>query len=142
MRPVQLRFRVRYAETDQMGVAHHANYLVWLEMGRVDLMTRLGLPYREVERRGVFLVVTNAGVRYRRPAAFDDELVLSTAVSHVKSRLVRFEYAIERAEDGLVVAEGFTEHVATDLERRTIPIPQYVRALLEPASNNSDTSQT
>ncbi len=131
VKQAQTRFRVRYAETDAMGIAHHSNYLIWLEMGRVDFLTRLGLPYREVEKRGVLLVVSGAAVKYRRAAFFDDELLLTTRVGALKSRLVRFEYAIERSSDNALIAEGSTEHIATDFEKRAIPIPQYLRDLLE-----------
>ena len=126
----QIRFRVRYAETDAMGIVHHSNYVIWLEMGRVAFLDQLGFPYREVEKRGVLLVVTQVGVKYRRPAVFDDEIILTTRLGALKSRLVRFEYAMERA-DGALLAEGFTEHIATDLEKRTVPIPQYLRGVLE-----------
>ncbi len=114
-----------------MGIAHHSNYVIWLEMGRVDFMTSLGLPYREVEKRGVLLVVSGVAVKYRRPAFFDDELLLTTRVGLLKSRLIRFEYAIERASDQSLIAEGSTEHIATDFEKRAIPVPQYLRDLLE-----------
>jgi acyl-CoA thioester hydrolase len=127
----QIRFRVRYAETDAMGIAHHSNYVVWLEMGRVAFMDDLGVPYREVEKRGVLLVVTQVGLKYRRPAVFDDEIMLTTRLGALKSRLVRFEYAVERASDSALLAEGFTEHIATDLEKRTVPVPQYLRDVLE-----------
>ncbi len=129
----QLQFKVRYAETDAMGIVHHSNYVIWLEMGRVAFLEELGLPYSEVEKRGVYLVVTSVGVKYRRPAIFDDTLLLTTRLGILKSRLVRFEYAIERANDNLLLAEGFTEHMATDFEKRTVPIPQYLRDLLEKA---------
>ena len=127
----QLHFKVRYAETDAMGIAHHSNYVIWFEMGRVAFLEEVGFPYTEVEKRGVYLVVTSVGVKYRRPAVFDDTLLLTTRLGGLKSRLVRFEYAIERASDSLLLAEGFTEHMATDFEKRTVPIPQYLRDLLE-----------
>ncbi len=132
-RQSRIQIRVRYAETDAMGIAHHSNFVIWLEMGRVALLDELGFPYREVEKRGVLLVVTQVGVKYRRPAVFDDEIILTTRLGTLKSRLVRFEYALERASDGALLAEGFTEHIATDLEKRTVPIPQYLRDVLERA---------
>ncbi|MFN3266216.1 MAG: acyl-CoA thioesterase [Deinococcales bacterium] len=127
----QTRFRVRYAETDAMGIAHHSNFVVWLEMGRVEFLTQLGLPYREVEQRGVLLVVSGVAIKYRYPVLFDEELLITTRVGALKSRMVRFEYAIERVSDGALVAEGSSEHIATDLDKRAIPIPQYLRDLLE-----------
>ena len=115
-----------------MGIAHHSNYVVWLEIGRVDFLTVAGFPYRDVEKRGVLLVVTNLGVKYRRPAVFDEEVLITTRLGLLKSRLVRFEYALERASDNALLAEAFTEHIATDLDKRAIPIPQFLRELLEP----------
>ncbi len=131
MKQSQTLVRVRYAETDAMGIAHHSNYVVWFEMGRVDFMTQLGMPYREVEKRGVLLVVSSIHVKYRRGAVFDDELLITTRLGGLKSRLVRFEYAIEQRQGGLLVAEGSSEHIATDLHKRAVPIPQYLRDLLE-----------
>jgi acyl-CoA thioester hydrolase len=130
VRQSQIRFKVRYAETDAMGIAHHSNYVIWLEMGRVDFLEQIGIPYSEVERRGVYLVVTNVGVKYRRPARFDDEIILTTRLSALKSRLVRFDYALETPDGGLL-AEGFSEHIATDLEKRSVPIPHHLREALE-----------
>jgi acyl-CoA thioester hydrolase len=130
VRQSQTRFRVRYKETDAMGIAHHSNYVVWLEMGRVDFLTQAGFPYRDVEKRGVLLVVSGVGVKYRRPAVFDDEVIITTRLGALKSRLVRFEYALERSSDHALLAEAFTEHIATDLEKRAIPIPEFLRELL------------
>jgi acyl-CoA thioester hydrolase len=123
-----LTLRVRYAETDQMGVAHHSQHVVWFEMGRVQYMQDLGVPYAEVERRGVYLVVSAIGVSYRRPAFFDEELRLACWISELRSRKVRFEYRLERVADGEVVADGFSEHIATSRERRTVALPEYLRA--------------
>jgi len=128
-----LPFNVRYAETDQMGVAHHSQHVVWFEMARVQYMKDLGAPYSEVEKAGVYLVVTSVGVRYRRPAYFDEELVVSCWVEDLRSRMVRFAYSLERAADGSLVAEGHSEHIATDRSRRTVAIPQYLRAAIESA---------
>ncbi len=128
----QTRFRVRYQETDAQGIAHHSNYVVWMELGRVDFLTQAGFPYREVERRGVHLIVTNLGVKYRKAAFFDDEITITTRLGLLKSRLVRFEYRLERVEDGAFLAEAFSEHMATDLEKRVIGIPEFLRDLLEP----------
>jgi acyl-CoA thioester hydrolase len=130
VRQSQIRFKVRYAETDAMGIAHHSNYVIWLEMGRVAFLDEIGIPYSEVERRGVYLVVTNIGVKYRRPARFDDEIILTTRLSALKSRLVRFDYALEQP-DGSLLAEGFSDHIATDLEKRSVPIPHHLREALE-----------
>jgi acyl-CoA thioester hydrolase len=125
----QIRFKVRYAETDAMGIAHHSNYVIWFEMGRVDFLDQLGIPYSEVERRGVYLVVTSIGVKYRRPARFDDTIILTTRLSTLKSRMVRFDYALEQP-DGRLLAEGFSEHIATDFEKRAVPIPHHLREAL------------
>lgn len=143
MTEATLRFRVRYAETDAMGVAHHGSYSAWLEMGRVDFLDKLGLPYREVEARGVGLVVVNLGLRYRRPARFDDELVLATRLASLRSRLVRFEYELSRG--GEPVASGSTEHVAVMLSEggwRTVPLPAFLRAALEPGEKGNLASRT
>jgi acyl-CoA thioester hydrolase len=113
-----------------MGIAHHSNYVIWLEMGRIAFLDEIGVPYSEVERRGVYLVVTNIGVKYRRPAKFDDEIILTTRLSALKSRLVRFDYVLE-TPDGSLLAEGFSEHIATDLEKRTVLIPHHLREALE-----------
>ena len=105
--PVPLR--VRYAETDQMGVVHHAVYPVWFEAARTELSRAVGLPYTEWERRGVFLMVSEVHCRYRRPALYDEEVTVWVRVSEVSSRRVVFTYLVAR--DGEVLAEGETRHL-------------------------------
>jgi acyl-CoA thioester hydrolase len=95
-----VEFRVRYAETDQMGVVYHANYLVWCEIGRTELMRRLGLPYAEMERQGVRLAVSEASLRFGGPARYDDLIRVDTRVLAVRSRSVTFGYVISRAAEG------------------------------------------
>ena len=99
-----LPIRVRYAETDQMGFVHHANYLVYFEMGRTELLRASGLDYRAIEEKGYYLVVAKVNVRYRKPARYDDELVLTTRVSRVTP--VRVEHAYQLTRGRELVAEG------------------------------------
>src|SRR5437868_11372594 len=94
------RVRVRYAETDQMGVVYHANYLVWFEVGRVELMRQHGLDYKLMESEGCGIAVVEATVRYKSPARYDDELIIESAVLKARGSIIRFGYRIMRAADG------------------------------------------
>lgn len=107
-RPATIEFRVRYAETDQMGVVYHANYLIWCEMGRTDLIRERFASYAEVERDGVMLAVSEASLRYHAAARYDDIIRVETRVSEVRSRAVGFTYVISRVGDG-----GEAERLAT-----------------------------
>lgn len=122
--PGEFRVRVRYAETDQMGVVYHANYLVWFEIGRVELMRQMGLNYRAMEREhGCMIAVVEASARYRSPARYDDELIVRTRLTGVRRSMVRFAYSVDRASNGLVLCTGETVHVAVgrDMKRRDLP---------------------
>jgi acyl-CoA thioester hydrolase len=120
----EARVRVRYAETDQMGVVYHANYLVWFEVGRVELMRQRGLDYKQLEiEEGCYIAVVEATARYKAPARYDDELIVVTQVVTAKGPIIRFGYRILRVEDGLLLCEGETVHVVIgrDMKRRRIP---------------------
>ncbi|MCU1323626.1 MAG: 4-hydroxybenzoyl-CoA thioesterase [Acidobacteriaceae bacterium] len=121
---VETRIRVRYAETDQMGVVYHANYLVWFEVGRVEFMRVRGLNYKEMEQEeGCMIAVVEANARYRSPARYDDELVIETTLTSVRGAVVRFEYKVVRSADGVLLCEGHTVHVVVgrDMKRRRLP---------------------
>ncbi|GBF05100.1 4-hydroxybenzoyl-CoA thioesterase [Deinococcus aerius] len=125
--------RVRYAETDAMGVAHHATYPVWFEVGRTDLMHALGLPYAEVESRGYYLMLSGLNVEYRRAARYDDHLTLITRAASVRSRTLTFTYEVRRASadaEGELLATGETRHIATDKDYRPSRLPDDVLRLL------------
>lgn len=109
---VRTIFRVRYAETDQMGMAYYANYLVWFEVTRGDFIRAIGASYARMEREGTFLPITEARVRYRAPARYDDVVEVVTWISRLRSRLVAFDYRVER--EGTLLATGSTVHVPTD----------------------------
>jgi acyl-CoA thioester hydrolase len=133
--PYEHRLRVRYGETDQMGVVYHANFLVYMEEGRTLLMRSLGIPYSELERRGFALVVRKAALRYRQPARYDEELTVVTRVTRVGGASVTFEYEVLRASDRAVLAEGSTELACVDLAdpaKRPRMLPDEVRTLLAP----------
>ncbi len=118
------RVRVRYAETDQMGVVYHANYLVWFEVGRVEMMRQIGLEYREMEREeGALIAVVEATARYKAPARYDDELIIRTRVASARVALLRFKYEVLRASDEALLCEGETVHlvVGRDMKRRAMP---------------------
>ncbi len=120
----EARVRVRYAETDQMGVVYHANYLVWFEVGRVELMRSLGFDYRTLEaEEGCMIAVVEATARYRSPARYDDELVIRTRFKGVRGSIVQFAYAIVRARDEKLLCTGETTHVVVgrDLKKRALP---------------------
>ena len=117
-RIVESRVRVRYAETDQMAIAHHANYVVWFEIGRTDVCRDAGISYREIEERGVLLVVVEIGCRYSIPFRYDDEVLIRTTVGEVGSRSLTFRYALFDGAGETLHATGFTKHVWVDRATR------------------------
>lgn len=122
--------RVRYAETDQMGFAYHANYLAWFEVGRCEWLRSLGSSYRDMETRdGIMLPVIEAHCEYRHPARYDDELEIRAGGELVSLVRVRFQYEVLRVCDGVHVAGGYTLHASTDLGGRPKRLPSSVRAL-------------
>ncbi len=120
----ETRLRVRYAETDQAGVVYHSNYLVWLEVGRVELCRDHGFNYREMEREDdALLPVVEAHVKYHSPAKYDDEIVVRTRVVRLRTRSIKFAYEVLRASDGLLLAEGETYHAVMNSQGRTRSFP-------------------
>jgi acyl-CoA thioester hydrolase len=126
-------FRVRYAETDQMGVAYHANYLVWCEVGRTDLIRALYKSYGEIEKEGFGLAVAEATIRYHAPARYEDEIVVETSVEGVGSRTVTFGYLITRKQAGEKLAAASTTLICIDRAGKVTTIPAELRATLEAA---------
>jgi acyl-CoA thioester hydrolase len=112
------RVRVRYKETDQMGIAHHSNYIVWFEVGRTDLCRETGFAYADIEARGYLLVVTEIACRYRIPFRYDDEVLIRTAVSEAGSRMIKFAYELCDAATGEVRANGSSTHLWLDARTR------------------------
>jgi acyl-CoA thioester hydrolase len=122
---------VRYAETDQMGVVYHANYLVWFEIGRTDICKARGFSYREMEENDdALMVVAEVYCRYKSPAFYDDKLIVRTKVEEVRSRTVRFVYEIFRPSDGLILVEGESLHIFTDKLKKVRTLPEKYRELL------------
>jgi acyl-CoA thioester hydrolase len=127
----QTRIRVRYAETDQMGVVYHANYLVWMEIGRVELVRARGCNYKELENSaGLLLSVVEAQCRYLYPARYDQEIVVDTEIVLSNSRMVHFEYEIHSVEPHRLLATGMTKHVWVNREMRLTKLPPEYHDLL------------
>ncbi len=123
--------RVRYAETDAMGVAYHSNYLVWFELGRTEFCRLKGFPYREWEEAGVFLPAVEARCRYKHPARYDDLLEVHVAISDLTPFTLTFSYRIIRPRDGRLVAEGETKHGFCDKNGKLVKAPQPFYGWLE-----------
>jgi len=123
--------RVRYAETDQMGVVYYANFLVWFEIGRVELLRQLGFEYKTMEvEDDCFIPVVEVNCRYKAPARYDDQLVIETRMAALRGSVLKFRYRILRGNDTHVLAEGETTHVVTDRKMLKRALPEkYVRAL-------------
>jgi acyl-CoA thioester hydrolase len=129
MTPVsETRIRVRYAETDQMGVVYYANYLVWMEVARVELCKACGFNYRDMEREdGVLLAVAEANCRYKYPARFDDEVTVKTWIEDANTRMVTFHYEMRSGEQTL--ATGFTRHIYVSREMQRVRLPDKYRPM-------------
>ncbi|HEX3351351.1 MAG TPA: thioesterase family protein [Terriglobales bacterium] len=118
------QLRVRYAETDQMGVVYHANHFIWFEIGRVELMRQLGFAYRDMERdHGCFIPVVDARCRYKAPARYDDEIIVRTRLKNVRESVIHFGYELIRAGDGKLLAEGETTHMILDAKMKAAALP-------------------
>ena len=134
--PVTTQVRVRYAETDQMGIVYYANYLVWFEIGRVELLRSLGLAYSQLESdHSLILPVVDAHCRYRSPARYDDEILIETRPSMLRNSVLKFEYRIlreakQKEEERELLAEGETVHVVCDGQMQRCPLPSRYDAAL------------
>ena len=120
----ETRLRVRYAETDQMGVVYHANHFIWFELGRVELLRRLGFSYRDMEQNDAcFIAVVDARCRYKAPVRYDDEVIVRTHLKNVRESLIHFGYELVRAGNGELLAKGETTHIVTDetMKARVLP---------------------
>jgi acyl-CoA thioester hydrolase len=122
---------VRYADTDKMGVVYYANYFVWFEVGRTDLLRGSGWSYREMEQDGCSLPVIEAGCAYKLPAVYDDEIEIATSGRIVSPVRVEFSYDVVRPRDGKTLATGRTVHACLDRDGRPCRLPERVRALLD-----------
>ena len=131
----EIEHRVTYAETDQMGVVYHANYLVWCEMARTEHLRGLGVTYRELEAQGVFLAVTEVHVRYRAPARYDDLIRVRCWVRDAGSRGVTFGYSIEPGGGGDALATAETSLIALNRQRAITRVPEHIRELLKATSD-------
>jgi acyl-CoA thioester hydrolase len=126
-----VEFRVRYAETDQMGVVYHTNYLIWCEVGRTDFIRARGMSYADMERAGVGLAVSDLSARFHGAARYDDLIRVRTTLADIRSRSITFDYVVTRAESGDRLVTARTALVAIDSSGRPISLPQNVRALFQ-----------
>jgi acyl-CoA thioester hydrolase len=120
----EARLRVRYAETDQMGVVYHSNYIIWFEVGRVELLRQLGFTYKEMESQDQCrIAVADVKCRFKSPAMYDDEILIRTHLKNVRESLIHFGYEILRATDRTLLAEGETTHIVVghDMQRKALP---------------------
>jgi acyl-CoA thioester hydrolase len=129
----EVEFRVRYGETDRMRVVYHPNYLVWCEIGRTDLIRKLGTSYAEIEKQGVMLAVVEASLRYHAAARYDDLIRVRTIVTDARSRSVTFDYTIENAETGARLVTARTTLASISEEGKLISMPEHIRRSLESA---------
>lgn len=126
----ETKLRVRYAETDKMGVVYHSNFVVWFEVGRVELLRQLGFEYKSMEKEdNCHIPVVDLRVRYKAPALYDDEIVVRTRLANARTALLHFVYEVMRASDGTLLATGETTHIIVDdnFQRRSLP-EKYMKA--------------
>jgi acyl-CoA thioester hydrolase len=127
--------RVRYAETDQMGVVYHSNHLIWFEVGRVEFMRQMGFSYRDMERDDQrFIAVAEVTCRYRAPVYYDEEVLIRTQLKHVRESVIIFRYELSRAENGTLLAEGETTHIVTDAKMKVAALPEKYLTVLRAAA--------
>jgi acyl-CoA thioester hydrolase len=135
----ETRLRVRYAETDQMGVVYHSNHLIWFEVGRVEFMRQMGFSYRDMERDdGRFIAVAEATCRYRAPVYYDEEVLVRTQLKTVRESVVIFSYTLVRADNGTLLAEGETTHIVTDSNMKVSTLPEKYLAAFRTATGKQE----
>ena len=126
----EINVRVRYQETDQMGIVYYSNYFVYFEMGRIEFLRSVGISYAELEKENVFLAVADAHCKYRSPAVFDDLLVIKTCISMMKLARVEFSYEIRRVNEETLIAEGSTLLACLGANKKPMAIPEKIRDAL------------
>jgi len=131
----ETRIRVRYAETDQMGVVYHANHFIWFAVGRVEFLRQLGFSYKDMEQHDdCFIAVVDARCRYKAPALYDDEVIVRTRLKNIRESVIHFGYELVRVSDGAVLAEGETTHIVADSQMRKTALPEkYMKVFREAA---------
>ena len=136
----ETQLRVRYAETDQMGVVYHSNYIIWFEVGRVEMLREMGFTYREMEQQdGTNLAVAEVRCRFKAPARYDDLILIRTRLVNVRDSLLHFNYEILRDGEGTLLAEGETIHIVVDAEFKRMALPDKYR---EPFLNAAGKTQS
>ena len=132
------RIRVRYAETDQMGVVYHANHFVWFEIGRVEFLRQLGFSYKDMEREDeCYIAVVDAQCRYKAPVHYDDEVVVRTWLTHVRDKVIRFGYELRSAQSGELLAEGETTHIVANSKMQSRALPEKYIKVFRAAVNGA-----
>ncbi len=140
---LETRLRVRYAETDQMNVVYHSNYIIWFEVGRVEFMRQLGITYRELELHDqLHLPVVDVRCRYKAPARYDDEVVIRTHIQRLRTSLIQFQYQVLRADDSLLLAEGESTHVAVNAKMKKTPFPEKYMSIFRRVAGRALEAQT
>ncbi len=130
----ETKIRVRYAETDQMGVVYHSNFMVWFEVGRVELLRQMGFSYKEMEQQDdCHIAVVDVRCRYKAPARYDEQIVVRTELRNLRDSLLHFGYQVERAADGELLAEGETTHIVVDGKFAKRALPEKYRAAFQAA---------
>jgi acyl-CoA thioester hydrolase len=130
-------FRVRYSETDQMGVAYHPNYIIWFELGRIAFLRELGFTYGEMEDDGMHLPLVEVRCRYKHPARFDDEITVRTRLAQLRTSLLRFRFEIVRNSDGRLLCEGESVHMVVGNDLKPTRLSEKYRLPFEAAAAKS-----
>jgi acyl-CoA thioester hydrolase len=134
----ETRIRVRYAETDQMGVVYHANHFIWFEVGRVELLRQLGFSYKVMETKDdCFIAVVDARCRYKAPVHYDDEVVIRTYLKYVREKVIHFGYELLSAEDSRLLAEGETTHIVANAQMKPRKLPEKYMKVFRNAAGNA-----
>jgi acyl-CoA thioester hydrolase len=120
---IEIKERVRYSEIDKMGVAHNKNYLEWFEIGRTEFCRQRGIPYKQIEQKGYFLVVAEAFCRYKKPLGYDEEFIIRTVLEQVTPKKIIFKYVLLTKEEKKIVASGYTVHVVTNARAKVCSLP-------------------
>src|SRR5437879_561238 len=140
----EARIRVRYAETDKMKVVYHSNFIVWFEVGRVELLRQLGFSYRDMELQDdCHIAVVDVRCRYKSPAYYDDELVIRTRLKNLRGSLLVFDYRVQRLSDEMILAEGETTHLVVNAKMEKTVLPEkYLSAFAAAVAREGDHSNS